>query len=1206
MAISKKNSKPTVSKSVKPISYLIERLNNLPPSVQAKFNKLNEYVQERKIYPIKVNELCAILGVKLTEEQKATPLDCLNLQKLLDFCSLKMIPPYVIAELKDDYIIMLAPKPQLEQDPDIQRVRELIAKKVTNLTTKDAKAIEMAKLKMAAYNVLLRVFELIPMFNCSPLLANAVSNFESLISSLLLPQDAERYLRSCLSFITAYGSYKVDFKDERFHYKSLDEQGMSLVLKYFRQIFTSVSDDNLRQNLKNTPYASVISKVIASTEDFIVPNEFNLQVQDFEAEEKISHRKKEDYLKLLKPMLASSKLEAELVTQIKERVLKKHFTAICNNDPIPQLELDLPNAKNLNLAKVYNDLEVVVCHSNLNAPYPVVKVDGHGEILELSPISKRELQGQLFAKLSLKINNNYLRQYGISQKIEEAYLYYLYYRLLLRNIVEEPTFGSLKSDEELCKTLFSRKVLHENQDLSLIVGFFFLFFKFSLEDENLSLPDYMYPVLKQQPTLHYLLISKIIKRYGLKLKNMPKGYAEILVLDLLNLRNEPFGLEHTFELRLSHVKNFILSLGLDDLSDPSVARKLFEIFMPYFRALSDTEDFYKKCSITERNDPKFYSPIFELGSVGFAYRFSAFYQQMHKHSPLFKAIFGTYLTFNLGTNFQISEIYVPKFSEHVKDELTQVLKQHAAMIALYTKVSVLRPDLIEIFKAEKSAYQGKLRSELLSFRHQSFIDLSSKLCFEEVPLSLRYPLLDLIAKKVNLTAVPLLCGAFSIVSTYGLKLDFVQDNVTEGLNQQEKASLELKLLALQIALSGVFFSLKKNPPAKEDIKKALALDLQEVANEKLKHYLNQVLEALIFHAQDLIDNFLIKLATLKAAYAAKRDNQSLFNQALGFFKQILLNLNVSPEEELTFEDKFFKAILGHHAFDNYNSAQLMKDRARELLKQDPRDRSFEDELFLERNFEIQHLSTKLKPEANQPLAVKVNQALTLFKLEFLDPEDRLSQEGFMRFKQDEKIKFATVENNLLQYIQFKLGYMENPYEISNTQVFKDFLIKLKQLIAAYTKPYQFDFNKINLKIKESQEVQEVIGEIREQAQGDELKVEAQAESKSQIKPLNQEENEPVESKSSATSEKDSPLSKLSPSCLELLQALMAQGVDTMDLAEFDGLCLTNKFMSGLVAVEMINDWCYEIFDEGLLDYVPSEHVVYIYTDLLEKIEKKEF
>ena len=59
----------------------------------------------------------------------------------------------------------------------------------------------------------------------------------------------------------------------------------------------------------------------------------------------------------------------------------------------------------------------------------------------------------------------------------------------------------------------------------------------------------------------------------------------------------------------------------------------------------------------------------------------------------------------------------------------------------------------------------------------------------------------------------------------------------------------------------------------------------------------------------------------------------------------------------------------------------------------------------------------------------------------------------------------------------------------------------------------------------------------------------------------------------------------------------------MDLGEFEGLCLSHRFMSGPVAVEELNDFSYTQVDDRLLDCAPDENCVYIYTDILSALLK---
>ena len=67
----------------------------------------------------------------------------------------------------------------------------------------------------------------------------------------------------------------------------------------------------------------------------------------------------------------------------------------------------------------------------------------------------------------------------------------------------------------------------------------------------------------------------------------------------------------------------------------------------------------------------------------------------------------------------------------------------------------------------------------------------------------------------------------------------------------------------------------------------------------------------------------------------------------------------------------------------------------------------------------------------------------------------------------------------------------------------------------------------------------------------------------------------------------------------MAQAIEAQKTDCMDEHEFNGLCLSLGFMSKDAAVEEMNDYCYEHFEEPLFESVPEEGSVYITVELLK-------
>ncbi len=131
-----------------------------------------------------------------------------------------------------------------------------------------------------------------------------------------------------------------------------------------------------------------------------------------------------------------------------------------------------------------------------------------------------------------------------------------------------------------------------------------------------------------------------------------------------------------------------------------------------------------------------------------------------------------------------------------------------------------------------------------------------------------------------------------------------------------------------------------------------------------------------------------------------------------------------------------------------------------------------------------------------------------------------------------------------------------------------------------------DSNLIDSKLKESSQIQDVITQIR-------IDEGTLAPEELQSDPQNQPQN--VES--DGTNE-DNSIKYSSENAHKLIDAIKSLQTDVIDLNEFKGLCLSLKFMSSDAAIEEINDWSYEVFDEPLLDYAPEENCIYISTDLL--------
>lgn len=78
-------------------------------------------------------------------------------------------------------------------------------------------------------------------------------------------------------------------------------------------------------------------------------------------------------------------------------------------------------------------------------------------------------------------------------------------------------------------------------------------------------------------------------------------------------------------------------------------------------------------------------------------------------------------------------------------------------------------------------------------------------------------------------------------------------------------------------------------------------------------------------------------------------------------------------------------------------------------------------------------------------------------------------------------------------------------------------------------------------------------------------------------------------------------SKLSATAREVIEAIAIQGTDAMVYREFNGICVSHGMISGNYCIELLNDYCYEVYDEPVLELegVGDNAIVYITTEILQ-------
>ena len=159
---------------------------------------------------------------------------------------------------------------------------------------------------------------------------------------------------------------------------------------------------------------------------------------------------------------------------------------------------------------------------------------------------------------------------------------------------------------------------------------------------------------------------------------------------------------------------------------------------------------------------------------------------------------------------------------------------------------------------------------------------------------------------------------------------------------------------------------------------------------------------------------------------------------------------------------------------------------------------------------------------------------------------------------------------------------------------------------------KLDTSLIESKLKESSQIQDVISKIRNDYNGvDEDVVNTSLDDKADNSSVTEnvananstEKNEinAAQNLSADASNNEDKYTYPSENCKKLVDAIKAQNCEVIDLNEFTGICTSLKFMSRDAAIEEINDWAYENFDDPLFDVAPEENCVYITTDILDKL-----
>ncbi|SFS33966.1 TerB-C domain-containing protein [Succinivibrio dextrinosolvens] len=340
-----------------------------------------------------------------------------------------------------------------------------------------------------------------------------------------------------------------------------------------------------------------------------------------------------------------------------------------------------------------------------------------------------------------------------------------------------------------------------------------------------------------------------------------------------------------------------------------------------------------------------------------------------------------------------------------------------------------------------------------------------------------------------------------------------------------------------------------------------------------------------FLATECIEDHLPKLGLMVVPI-----DMSLPKEARAKLKQHKIITTSLPAEEMTdeFLDKLCAAQMAFIIF-NYvvpvNTVEVRLSRYMELTpKQNVYAIKFFNTLRLlmhgTRPFEKNYYSNLYAEQKNNPnfkLCISYLKRIVLDEIRTSPLKNYLTEKfglifTLMNVKSSVKAVKENSELSTEDRQKTQKGISSSLYRSSEHSFFKANSFDTKNL----------DSSLIDSKLKESAQIQDVITQIRI----DEGTLDAESQNIS----------EDIQTEISDTD--DNKINYSSDNARKLIEAIKSLETDVIDINEFKGLCMSLKFMSSDAAIEEINDWSYENFDEPLLDYAPEENCIYISTDLL--------
>lgn len=234
-------SEESSAASFKDGPFYIRRIKDLPSSYLDRIRQLQQQVSDSRMFLLSFAELCTRLELdylQLTRRQLTDKGPALfsEINALLEKFGLKIALCNAPAVLSPEDALPVCLKPELQNDEDVSYVQSIIESKKT-ITNRDLVIINRMKAKLANYNILLRVFEGLSAFSVRMLNHLQLAFLNNLTLQLELPSEGQRYLTSCYSYLCSYPAFASDFALPEYYLKALPDAAQEkTIVRYLTEI----------------------------------------------------------------------------------------------------------------------------------------------------------------------------------------------------------------------------------------------------------------------------------------------------------------------------------------------------------------------------------------------------------------------------------------------------------------------------------------------------------------------------------------------------------------------------------------------------------------------------------------------------------------------------------------------------------------------------------------------------------------------------------------------------------------------------------------------------------------------------------------------------------------------------------------------------------------------------------------------------------